>query len=60
MISDDRAEVLEPIILKLYRSLEPIIAVKIHDDAALVETVMRTGEISFYDEREVFFLGFRL
>ena len=54
------AKVLELRVLILNRPLQPVFAVQIHDDAALIEAVVRTGEICFHHKGEEFFFCLHL
>ena len=51
---------LKLLILIFHRSLEPVLRVKVHNDAALIEAVVAVSEIGLYDKREVFIIGFHL
>ena len=51
---------LELLILVFHRALEPIIAIQVHHDTALVEALMALSEISLYDKTEKPFFGLDL
>ena len=51
---------LKRLILVFYTALQPVIAVKIKDDAALVEPMMAFGEVCLHDETEILFLCLHL
>ena len=44
---------LELLVFIFYRTFQPVVTVKIHDDAALVETVMALGKVCLHDEAEI-------
>ena len=56
VVGRDAAQVLEFLVLEFHGTLEPIVAVQVHDDAALVKALVALGEIGFHDEAEVLFL----
>ena len=60
VVGDHGAEMLELFVLVLDRRLEPVFAVEVHHDAALVKAVMTAGEIRFYDKGEILLFGFPL
>ena len=51
VVSDHAAQMLELLVFVLHRAFEPVFTVQIHDDAALVETVIGFGEIGLDHER---------
>jgi len=59
VVGDDAAQMLEALIFVFDRALEPVFAVQIHHDAALVETVL-AFEGGLHGEGEVWFVRFRL
>ena len=60
VVRHDAAEVLEAVVLVLHGRFQPVLAVKIHDDAALVEAMMTLGEVRLYDEAKVLLPGAHL
>ena len=56
VVGGDAAQVLERLVLEFHGALEPIVAVQVHDDAALVKALVALGEIGFHDEAEVLLL----
>lgn len=52
MIGNYASQMLELIVLILYRCFQPILAVKIHHHTALVKACMATTKIGSYHERE--------
>lgn len=59
MDGNNAAEVLEALVFVLDGRLEPVFAVKIHNDSALVEADLAL-KIGLYGERKEFFIGFKL
>ena len=51
---------LKRLVFVFYTALQPVIAVKIKDDAALVEPMMAFGEVCLHDETEILFLCLHL
>ena len=47
---------LELMVFEFHGSLEPVLAVQVHHDAALVEALVALGEIGFHDKTEVLLL----
>ena len=60
VVRDHAAQVLEFFILIFHRGLQPIVAVKIHYDTALVESPVALAEVGLYHETEVLFIGLHL
>ena len=52
LVGDYAAEVLERFVLIFHGAFEPVLAVEIHNDAALVEAVVALGEVGLDDEAE--------
>lgn len=59
-IGHDTAQMLELFVLVLNACFKPVLAVEIHDDAALVETVMAFGKIGSHGETEELLFGCHL
>ena len=60
VICHHAAEVLKLLIFILNRAFQPVFAVKIHDNAALVKAVVCAGKVRFHHKREEFFFRFHL
>ena len=60
VVSDYAAQMLELLVFVLHRAFEPVFAVQVHDDTALVKTVVSAGEIGLDYEGEEFFLCLHL
>ena len=56
VVGGDAAQVLEFLVLEFHGTLEPIVAVQVHHDAALVEALVALGEIGFHDKAEILLL----
>ena len=54
------SQVLELLVFKLHRTLEPVVAVQIHHHAALIEALVALGEVGLHHETEVMFPSFHL
>ena len=60
VVGHHTAKVLKFFVIILDGSLQPVLAVQIQDNPALVKTVMTFGEIRFDNEREKLLVGFHL
>ena len=60
LIRDNTSQMLIFFILIFHRSLQPVLAVQVHHDAALVKPVMALPEICLYDKAEIPFLCLHL
>lgn len=57
-IRDNAAEMLKNLVFILDGSLQPVFAVQVQHDAALIKAMLAPGKISFYHEgKELFFCG---
>ncbi len=52
LVGDHAAEVLELLVLVFDRALHPVLAVEVHDDAALVEAMVALREVGLHHEAE--------
>ena len=60
VVGGDAAQVLEFLVLIFDRALQPVVAVEVHHDTALVEPVMALGEVGLDHETEEFLPGLHL
>ena len=51
-VGNDRTEMLELLVFVLYRRFEPVLAIQIHHNTALVEPMMTLREVGLDDKRE--------
>lgn len=56
MVSSHTAQVLELLVLILNASLQPVLRVKVHHHATLVEAMMTLCKVCLYNETEELFL----
>src|SRR5699024_4659153 len=60
VIGHDTAQMLKLVIFVFDGAFHPVLAVQIHDNPALVKTVMAVCELGLYDEAEIFLLCLHL
>jgi len=60
VIGDNTSKMLELIVLEFNRTFQPVLAVKIHHDTALVKALMTLGKIGLHDETEILFTRLHL
>ena len=60
VVGSHAAKVLEFLVLEFHGTFEPIVAVQVHDNAALVEALMALGEIGLDDKTEILLLCLHL
>ena len=53
VVGNYASKMLELFVLKLHGTFQPVLAVKIHHDSALVKAPMALGEICLHDEAEI-------
>ncbi len=60
VIGDNASQMLVSFSFILYGGFQPVFAVQIHYDAALIKPLMAGSKISFYKKAEIFFCRFYL
>ena len=55
VICNDRPEMLKRFVFIFHRAFQPVFGIKVHDDTALIKTVMAFCKVRFHNKREILF-----